>query len=39
MTPYYWKTPREGSGRLRRLEKLKTEIGFDFLLYRKVEKQ
>lgn len=39
MTPYYWKTPREGSERLRRLERLKTEIGFDFLLYRKVGKE
>lgn len=35
MTPYFWKTPREGSERLNAAELLKTEIGFDFLLYRK----
>lgn len=35
MTPYYWKTPEEGAKRLRELSTLKTEIGFDFLLYRR----
>lgn len=35
MTPYYWKTPQEGGNRLRRLSSLQTEIGFDFLLYRR----
>lgn len=35
MTPYYWKTPREGCERLRQTETLKTEISFDFLIYRK----
>ena len=33
MTPYYWKTPAEGSARLARLERLETLIGFRFLLY------
>ncbi|MCI1966109.1 MAG: methyltransferase domain-containing protein [Oscillospiraceae bacterium] len=36
MTPYYRKTPREGCERLARTRSLTTEIGFDFLLYRKV---
>ena len=35
MTPYYWKTPREGSERLAATAHLETEIGFDFLLYRR----
>ena len=35
MTPYYWKTPREGSERLRTLESLTTPVAFDFILYRK----
>lgn len=35
MTPYYWKTPPEGCERLRRASSLRTEIGFDFLLYRR----
>ena len=30
MTPYYWKTPAEGSARLARLERLETPIGFRF---------
>lgn len=38
MTPYFRKTPREGCERLARTQTLKTEIGFDFLLYRKVGK-
>lgn len=33
MTPYYWKTPAEGSARLARMERLETPIGFRFLLY------
>ncbi|MFU0831890.1 MAG: Methyltranfer-dom domain-containing protein [Oscillospiraceae bacterium] len=36
MTPYFRKTPREGCKRLARTQTLRTEIGFDFLLYRKV---
>ncbi|WP_411676403.1 putative RNA methyltransferase [Caproicibacter sp.] len=36
MTPYFRKTPREGCERLARTQTLRTEIGFDFLLYRKV---
>jgi 23S rRNA (guanine745-N1)-methyltransferase len=36
MTPYSRKTPREGCERLSRTGALTTEIGFDFLLYRKV---
>ena len=35
MTPYYWKTPREGSERLAAAKRLETEIAFDFLLYRR----
>ena len=37
MTPYYWKTPRAGCARLRAASSLRTEIGFDFLLYRREE--
>ena len=36
MTPYYWKTDIAGGQRLRELEQLETEIGFDFLLYQKL---
>ena len=36
MTPYYWKTDVAGGERLRALEILKTEIKFDFLIYRKL---
>lgn len=39
MTPYFRKTPRPGCERLLRAETLTTEIGFDFLLYRKVEER
>lgn len=35
MTPYYWKTPVEGSRRLSETAALDTEIEFDFLIYRK----
>ena len=35
MTPYYWKTPREGSERLAAARHLETELAFDFLLYRR----
>ncbi len=35
MTPYYWKTPREGAQRLAELDCLETEIAFDFLVYEK----
>lgn len=38
MTPYYWKTPREGGERLKKTDVLNTETGFDFLIYQKVEK-
>lgn len=37
MTPYYWKTPAEGGERLRKRTFLRTEIGFDFLLYERLE--
>lgn len=37
MTPYYWKTPAEGSRRLSETAVLDTEIEFDFLVYRKTE--
>ncbi len=36
MTPYYWKTPREGAERLRAARRLSTEIAFDFVLYRRI---
>ena len=35
MTPYYWKTPKEGAERLAKLEVLQTEIEFRFVIYRK----
>ena len=35
MTPYYWKTPVEGSLRLQETTRLETEIQFDFLVYRR----
>lgn len=36
MTPYTWKTPKEGVARLERLTALATEIGFDIHMYRRV---
>ena len=33
MTPYAWKTPREGVERLAKLDRLDTEIGFDIHVY------
>ena len=38
MTPYYWKTPVEGSERLRKTDTLSTQIEFDFLIYQKLER-
>ena len=35
MTPYAWKTPREGVEKLRGYEELDTGIGFDVHIYRK----
>ena len=35
MTPYFWKSPREASLRAAEAESLSTEIGFDFILYRR----
>lgn len=35
MTPYFWKTPKEGTARLEALETLETEISFDIYVYRK----
>ncbi len=35
MTPYYWKTPRDGAARLAACEALTTEIAFDFLVFQK----
>ena len=35
MTPYYWKTPLEGSQRLAQRAQLTTPIGFRFLVYQK----
>lgn len=37
MTPYYWKTPIEGSRRLQQATRLTTELGFDLLIYRRKE--
>jgi 23S rRNA (guanine745-N1)-methyltransferase len=38
MTPYCWKTPKEGCERLWKAKSLDTETGFDFLIYRKAAK-
>jgi 23S rRNA (guanine745-N1)-methyltransferase len=35
MTPYLWKTPKEGIERLNRLERLEVQISFDLHLFRK----
>lgn len=35
MTPYYWKTPRDGAARLASLDELTTEISFRFLVFEK----
>ncbi len=37
MTPYYWKTPMDGSRRLQETTRLETELGFDLLIYRRQE--
>lgn len=39
MTPYFWKTPKEGAARLEALEKLETEISFDVYVYRKTAEE
>lgn len=36
MTPYFWKTPREGGERLQKTAVLKTELQFDLLIYQKM---
>ena len=36
MTPYYWKTPRDGAARLAALPELTTEIAFRFLVFEKL---
>ncbi len=36
MTPYYWNTPAEGAARLAACRELTTEIGFRYLVYRKI---
>lgn len=36
MTPYYWKTGIDGSLRVKECQHLKTQIHFDFLVYRKI---
>lgn len=35
MTPYYWNTPADGAARLAACQRLTTEIGFHYLVYRK----
>lgn len=37
MTPYFWKTPKEGRERLASLETLETCISFDIYAYRKTD--
>lgn len=36
MTPYYWKTPRAGVERMKRLEALDVQIAFDIHVFRKL---
>ena len=36
MTPYAWKTPREGVARLEELDRLDCQIGFDLHLYQRI---
>lgn len=36
MTPYYWNTPADGAARLAHCQSLTTEIGFRYLVYRKI---
>lgn len=36
MTPYYWNTPADGAARLARCTALTTEIGFRYLVYRRL---
>ena len=36
MTPYYWKTPRDGAARLAALPELTTDIAFRFLVFEKL---
>ena len=35
MTPYFWNTPADGAARLAACDRLTTEIGFRYLVYRK----
>ena len=35
MTPYYYKSPKEGTERLAKLDKLGITCGFDILVFRK----
>lgn len=35
MTPYYWKTPKNGVERLKQYDELKTQIAFDIHVFRK----
>ena len=37
MTPYYWKTPKEGAARLSKLEHLTTQIAFRIHVFRRTE--
>lgn len=36
MTPYFWKSTKQSSERAASLNELRTEIGFDFLIYEKL---
>jgi len=35
MTPYYYRTPAEGMKRLEDTDELTTEVGMDFIVYRR----
>ena len=36
MTPYYWRTSREGHAKLSAVEKITTPVTFDFFVYQKI---
>ena len=39
MTPYSWRTSRDGHARLKAAERLETEVSFDFHVYKRMTKQ
>lgn len=36
MTPYYWKTPKEGSDRLRNMPSIHTTVSFEILVFERI---